>query len=291
VNKAHILRFLNKPCSLKDLKEALAAGVSHYRMARIERAVLQETLVGCIHALVDLLAISNPAAFGRAGRVQRLAMSFAGNLGMEDYWQLDCAALLSQIGYIGLPETLVEKLCRGDPLTDEEKNRSHDVPKVAMRLLDHVPRLEPVIQIIAASYWDDKALERLGEGTIGTGARILGIALEFDALTTGGRTVDEAVGMLRARESRYGKPMLDRFCAHVGAEAAQGEVRLMPLSDVVVGMVLMQDLRSESGTLLVPRGYKVTEALLQRVANHGESLLEQQVYVHCTDLPVEPKLT
>jgi response regulator RpfG family c-di-GMP phosphodiesterase len=288
VNKGHILRFLNKPCSLKDIQDALDAGVAHYRMARIERAVLQETLVGCIHALVDLLAISNPAAFGRAGRVQRLAVSFAGHLGMADYWQLDCAALLSQIGYIGLPEALVDKLYRGDPLSDEEKNRSQDVPKIAMRLLDHVPRLEPVIQIIAASYWDDKALERLGEGTIGTGARILGIALEFDALTTGGRSVDEAVGMLRARELRYGKPMLDSFCAHVGAAASQGEVRLLPLSDVEVGMILMQDLRSESGTLLVSQGYKVTEALLQRVANHGESLLSQQVYVLCIDPPVQP---
>jgi response regulator RpfG family c-di-GMP phosphodiesterase len=279
VNKGQILRFLTKPCSVPDLTDALAAGVAHFRLARAERAVLQETLVGCIHALVDLLAVSNPIAFGRTGRVQQIAMSFADSLGLEGYWQLDCAALLSQIGYIGLPEALVDKLCCGAPLTDAEAERSRDVPKVAMRLLDHIPRLEPVMQIIAATYWDDAALNRLGDGTIGTGARILGIALEYDALTTSGRSRDEAVRLLRAHEARYGQQMLNKFCVYLGAAATEAEMRLMPLSDVQVDMILMQDLRTPSGTLLASRGYKVTAALQERVGNHGKSLLSQQVYV------------
>lgn len=281
VNKGQILRFLTKPCPLAELKDALEAGVVHYRLSRTERAVLQETLVGCIHALVDLLAISNPVAFGRAGRVQRIAMGFAESLGLEDYWQLDCAALLSQIGYIGLPETLVAKLFRGDSLSPEEAERSRDVPKVAMRLLDHVPRLEPVIQIIVACSWDDMALARLGGGTIGTGARILGIALEFDSLTSTGLDTDEAVQMLRARETRYGKEMLDKFSAHVGAADANVEVRLLPLSEVEADMILMQDLRSPSGTLLVSRGYKITGAFLERIGSHDETLVSQVVHVSC----------
>jgi hypothetical protein len=53
----------------------------------------------------------------------------------------------------------------------------------------------------------------------------------------------------------------------------------MALSDLQVDMILMQDLRSPSGTLLASRGYKVTAALQERVSNHGSSLLAQQVYV------------
>src|SRR5207244_2839856 len=60
VNEGQILRFLTKPCPIEDLKRAIEAGVIQHRLVHAERNVLQETLVGCIKALMEVLAIANP---------------------------------------------------------------------------------------------------------------------------------------------------------------------------------------------------------------------------------------
>ena len=73
VNKAQIFRFLTKPCPPDQLKAAVEAGVMQHRLVNAERSILKETLIGCIKALTDVLAITNPVAFGRANRVKRLA--------------------------------------------------------------------------------------------------------------------------------------------------------------------------------------------------------------------------
>src|SRR5580704_10000807 len=132
VNKAHIFRFLIKPCPPEQLKAAVEAGVMQHRLIGAERTILKETLIGCIKALVDVLAIVNPVAFGRASRLKRLAVSFAGTLQCGDFWQLEAAALLSQIGYLSLPAELVEKLYFGERLTPEEKTLAEGVPDVVM---------------------------------------------------------------------------------------------------------------------------------------------------------------
>ncbi len=121
VNKAQIFRFLAKPCPAEQVKAAVEAGVMQYRMVTTERTVLKETLVGCIQALVDVLAITNPVAFGRASRIKRLAMDFATSLGRPEFWQLEAAAMLSQLGFLSLPSELLEKLYYGEPLSSEER--------------------------------------------------------------------------------------------------------------------------------------------------------------------------
>src|SRR5215472_11762402 len=155
VNKAQIFRFLTKPCPPDQLKAAVESGVMQHRLINAERSILKETLNGCINALIDVLAITNPVAFGRASRVKRMAMEFAGKLDCHDFWQLEAAAMLSQIGYLSLPAELVEKLYYGENLTPDEQNQADEVARVAIRLLEHIPRLDPVLQILTALSWSD----------------------------------------------------------------------------------------------------------------------------------------
>ncbi|HVZ36834.1 MAG TPA: response regulator, partial [Polyangiaceae bacterium] len=173
VNKGQIFRFLTKPCPPDQLRAAVEAGVMQNRLINAERAVLQETLVGCINALVDVLAITNPVAFGRASRIKRLAMGLADDAQCPDFWQLEAAAMLSQIGYMSLPVELVDKIYYGERLTPEEAALASGVPQLATKLLEHIPRLEPVMQILNALAWPDEQVLRLGGGTVGLGTRIL----------------------------------------------------------------------------------------------------------------------
>ena len=44
-------------------------------------------------------------------------------------------------------------------------------------------------------------------------------------------------------------------------------------------MTLTQDLRTHNGTLLVPRGFEVTPAFLERIRNYGADFLAERVKV------------
>ena len=279
VNNARIFRFLAKPCPPDQLKTAVEAGVIQYRLINAERSILKETLIGCIKALVDVLAIANPIAFGRASRVKRLALEFAAALHMSDFWQLEAAAMLSQIGYLSLPPALLEKLYYGEALTATEKTLAAGVPAVALRLLENIPRLDPVVQILAALNWNDEALLRLGDGTVGMGTRILGLVLEYDVLNTQGHSVDVAVQTLRRRAPRYTDALIEKFGQHLGAGSGKSEARQIPLKAVQPGMVIAQDIRTQVGTLLVSRGFEVTSLFVERSRNFGPELLDEIIKV------------
>jgi CheY-like chemotaxis protein len=279
VNKGNIFRFLTKPCAPDQLKVAVDAGVIQHRLLNAEQRILQETVLGCIKALTDVLALASPVAFGRATGVQRIAMEFAARLDSGEFWQLEAAAMLSQIGYLSLPVELVEKLYYGENLSIEEQKQADEVAKVAIRLLEHIPRLDPVLQILTALNWNDEQIARLGDGTIGLATRILSMTLHYDAVISRGHPVDIAVQTLRTRAARYGAPLIDEFAQHVGASATARQIRELPLRSLLPGMTLEHDLRTANGTLLVPRGFEVTQTFLERIRNYDPDFLAEKVKV------------
>jgi response regulator RpfG family c-di-GMP phosphodiesterase len=279
VNTAHIFRFLTKPCPPDQLKAAVEAGVGQHRLVNAERSILKETLIGCIKALVDVLAITNPVAFGRANRVKQLAMQIAERADCRQFWQLEAAALLSQLGYLSLPPELVEKLYYGENMTPEERILASGAPELTTSLLENIPRLEPVIQILVALTWTDEQLARLGDGTIGLGTRILDLVLSYDTLITQGHDANVALQTLRGRSSRFGERLIKQLAEHVGAGTTATVAREMPLRAVLPGMIIMQDVRTHMGTLLVPRGFEVTKLFLEKLRNFGPDLLNEVVKV------------
>jgi response regulator RpfG family c-di-GMP phosphodiesterase len=284
VNEGQIFRFLTKPCPTDKLKTAIDAGVSQHLLVSAERVLLQETLIGCIKALIDVLAITNPVAFGRASRVKRLAMEFAGDLGCRGFWQLEAAAMLSQLGYLSLPVELVEKLYYGETLSPDEKVLASGVPEVANKLLGHIPRLEPVMQILAALNAPNDA--KLSQGTINLGARILSLVLDYDSLVSQGLSADSAIDQLKKRDMKHDTSMVERLGTRLGAGSSGGEeVRHVPLRLVTPGMIFMDDLRSEFGVLLVPRGFEISESFVSRMRNFGAKLLGEDVRVMTRHTP------
>ncbi len=279
VNEGQIYRFLTKPCPIDQLKSAIEAGVVQHRVVLAERAVLRETLIGAINALMEVLAIANPVAFGRASRIKRLVMNCAEKLGSSGFWQLEAAALLSQVGYVGLSPALIEKLHFGEPLTPEEQAQVAAVPDVAQKLLDHIPRLEPVIQILVALNWNDQQVAALGDGTIGLGTRILGIVLDHESQVSQGRARDAIFENLRERVGRYGAKLIEHFDDCIGATSEGDRSAEIPLRHVRPGMTLQQDIRTHLGALIVPRGFEVTQTFVQRISSIAPELLDTPVRV------------
>jgi len=275
VNEGQIFRFLTKPCSTETLRAAIDAGVMQHRLLSAERVLLQETLIGCIKALVDILAITNPVAFGRATRLRRLSVELAGALEIKGFWQLEAAAMLSQIGFISLPIELVEKLYYGKRLTPEERTLAEGAPQVAQKLLGRIPRLEPVLEILSAI----KKGGASTDATLKQGANILKLLLEYDAEVVQGHPIELAIQKLRAQQDRHDPKMISALESLVGAAVAPQELCEMTVDRVRPGMVFVDDLYTHVGTLLVPKGFEVTEAFLERARNFGPGILQEKVRV------------
>jgi response regulator RpfG family c-di-GMP phosphodiesterase len=277
VNEGQIFRFLTKPCSPDDLRAAVEAGMVQHRLVTAEKVLMQETLIGCINALIDVLAMTNPVAFGRTSRVKRMVIELAAALGLTEFWQLEAAAMLSQIGYISLPPELVEKLYYGKRLTADERALADAAPRVAQSLLGRIPRIETVMDILTVSQ-DGKA----GDGTDGlvkSGADILRLVLAYDALIVAGQSTNTALQGLRARADVYGALLTERLAGVIGDQPQNQEVFEVPVAAVKPGMVILDDLRTTVGTLLVPKGFEVTNAFLERKRNFDATVLQTKVRV------------
>lgn len=276
INEGQIFRFLTKPCSPDQLRTAIEAAVIQHRLLNAEKVLLQETLIGCIKALIDVLAITNPVAFGRSKRVTRLAIEVSAALGTKNFWQLETAAMLSQLGYISLPVELVEKLYYGEKLTPEERILADGAPQVANNLLGHIPRLEPVLQILAAA---QKKPDETEGGMVELGANVLRLVMDYDSLIAQGHATNVAIQTLRKQTDKYEPTMLEKFATLLGAGTSTQEICELPLRAVAPGMIILDDLRTHMGTLLVPKGFEVTAVFLERMRNFGSGMLTEKVRV------------
>jgi CheY-like chemotaxis protein len=273
INEGQIFRFLTKPCAPAKVLAAVEAGVTHHRLLTAEKTLLQDTLIGCVKALIDVLAITNPVAFGRSNRVKNLAMAVSQAAGHPSFWQLEAAAMLSQIGYISLPVGLVEKLYYGIKLTGEESVLAAGAPAVAQTLLGHIPRLEPVLDILTLS---QKSTGVSADGLTTLGGNILRLVLEYDIQVARGNAT--AVESIRAI-NRHDSHLVEHLAAAVVTDSRKEEITEIAVGKVKTGMVILDDVRTHKGVLLVPKGFEVTDAFIERMRNFGPGVLAERIRV------------
>jgi hypothetical protein len=73
----------------------------------------------------------------------------------------------------------------------------------------------------------------------------------------------------------------------VGEVDAPREISEVAIGNLKPSMVLMDDLYTQAGSLLVPKGFEVSETFLERTRNFSQGILEQRVRVVS---PVKPGL-
>jgi len=191
-----------------------------------------------------------------------------------DLWQMETAAMLSQIGCIILPDRILKNLFAGQRFTQEETRLFETHPAMGSNLIGHIPRMEEVARIIAyqEKHFDGSGTPRDGlrGESIPIGARILKVALDFDLLETEGVPRGSVVPLLRQREGWYDPEVLDALEGMLLWKDEQ-EVWEIRLSQLQPGMTLFEDLCVTNGLTLIARGQKVTLAILLRLKHFSET--------------------
>jgi response regulator RpfG family c-di-GMP phosphodiesterase len=276
VNNAQLFRFLTKPCAPNDLVRACTAALVQHRLVTAERVLLEQTLHGSVKALADVLALANPVAFGRAVTVQGSVKRLAKAAGMRQPWEVEVAAMLSPIGAVTLPTSTAEKLYAGAPLSEDEVEMVNRIPAITRRILQNIPRLEGVMQIL------DNYMRPFDEGAgpnlIPIGARMLRIARDYDALQAQGLDPAVALNAMRSREGLYDSHLLQTF-AEATADGADMRVREIDLAQLESGMTLAGDVRSAAGQLLIAHGHEASEGLIERLRNLAEGFVREPLRI------------
>jgi response regulator RpfG family c-di-GMP phosphodiesterase len=276
VNEAQLFRFLTKPSQASDLLAACQAALAQHRLQTAERVLLEQTLKGAVKALTEILGLASPAAFGRSARVRKLVMATAEALGVTDTWEIEVAALLSNLGAVTLPAETAEKLYAGTVLTPGEQEMVSRVPDLTRGLLEHIPRLEGVTSILDG--YRRSAGIRI-DGELPLGARILRIALDFDTLDAHGADHDVALAALRGRGPIYDAALLDAFEQVVGHSSEHLIVREIRCGQLRAGMMLASDVRSDAGSLLIARGHTATDQLIARLLNLRTGSIREPILI------------
>ncbi len=271
VNKGKLFRFLTKPCPVEDLTQALDAALEQYRLVRSERELLEETLSGSVQLLTEMLELVNPVAFGRTSRIRTLVGLLIPGLGTGHAWQLELTALLSQVGLVAVPGEILEKVDRGEALTDREQTVWSQHPQVGRDLVVKIPRLEAVAESIA---WQLKRFDGKGppEGNVAgkeipLGARVLKAVVDYDALTQQGADACEALARMGSEEGCYDPHILELMKSTVVKVKAGYEFRTVSLDDLYAGMITTGGIYTKKRQLIVGKGTELTPTLLARIRN------------------------
>jgi response regulator RpfG family c-di-GMP phosphodiesterase len=270
--------------------------------ARLEESFMDA--VGLVASLIDAL---NPQLGKVMRRTAELARILAENEGLraDDVRQIETAALVHDVGLLGLPERCLKRVDFESRGVGSEKYRNH--PLIAEALLAPIEKLKSAAEMVrhhhecvdGSGYPDG-----LRGGSIPFGARILAVAGDYcrtlcsrmnnkdapiDTLSKGdllqGR-VQQAI--LRGAGSRYDMRVVDALLkvlerGAVEKNGSEGGVRApswVEISQLAEGMVLSCDLRLKDGRLLLARGSRIKSSSiesLQRLFAHR--LVESKIPV------------
>lgn len=324
INKGEVYRYITKPWNDDELRSAVREALEHYNLTAENRRLtelikgqnaqlvdlnknleskveqktrkIKENFFAFVKIFSNLMELFDQNAGGHSKRVG--AMSRAMVLKMQfdeaDADLIETAALLHNIGLIGIPRDLLER--DEDSLNEDEKALLRHNPALSQDLLSHIDTLKQAGIIIRGQMerFDGRGYpDGLKKEELHIGSRILAVCKSYDTLKNGRRKLPlaEIVKWLKDESgTRFDPEVVDEFIGLL-AEWREDEISGMSpdqraayerisLKDMRSGMVLAGPIVTNKGRLLVTKGTVLTEVLIDKVLKfHQLDPVVEHIYV------------
>lgn len=234
-----------------------------------------------IDVFASLIELREGKRAGHAKRVAQYAKDIATSLGISEHGTNDIylAALLHNIGLIGMPDHILSSAYSELSFTEQKKYREH--PIFGEASLMSIPPLYKAAKFIRqhCEYEDGSGFpDGLVGAEIEIGAKIIGIISKYDeyklGFITGQQESDDAAVryLIKNSNTKFNKKVVDVFLKNIKPNYKR-EAMYQPsiidkgISTKVIkeGMVLAQDLVTPGGVLLLVKGQKITGEIIARV--------------------------
>lgn len=315
INKGEVYRYINKPWNDDELKAAVRDAVDLYRIVQENRALheltarqnlelaglnrgleakvadktkrIRDNFFAFVRLFADLMEIYDENVGGHSKRVAAMARGVVLKFGFDaaDVDLIESAALLHNIGLIGVPRDIIDK--DEDFLNEDEKALLRHNPVLSQDLLRSMDTLRQVGIIIRSHterYDGTGYPDGLRKDEIHIGSKIIAVCKLYDRLRSGHKmmTQAEAAGCLNAERSKGFDPeVIDVFFDFIKDWKDDGAVQsspahgrlaapattILPINEIKPGMALVQNIVTSKGRLLVTKGTVLTSALVEKVVN------------------------
>jgi putative two-component system response regulator len=278
--------FISKPVHPDELFARVRAGVrvvelqedlklQKQKLAEANKA-LQESYDGMLDLLTLLVGVHVPNATKRADRGIHIIQWFGKKLELtpEEIQLFSSATALHEIGKISLPEDVLE----AENKDFGTKERSH-YPIAGERLLSKIPKLADVGVIIRhqlenfdGSGYPDRLL---GE-EIPLGARLLRVVNYLEHLEGNVKdlTTEKIIeGFQKSRGIMIDPVFVQLIEEYLNVEENRAWMegkKAIAVSDLIPGMILAADLKTGSGTKLLPKDSIVTQMHINKINAHHQ---------------------
>ena len=268
INDGGVYRYLAKPAGTDELRSTVREAVALHGRSTSDRQLLDKTLKASLQALFGCLELASPLAFARAGRIRTLVGELCHEMQLDALWEIEVAAMASQLGAVTLPPTVLQKLDKGMPVTEDEQYMVDAMPGVAVQLLRSIPMLEDVVDIVRGLGRNPP--EHRGP-LVEAAIDVVRTAIDFETLESRGLEVESAVAVLECRD-HSALHVLAALRRVKGCVQVKEQVRGLRVVDLEVGMRVAEDIQATNGLVLIGRGMIVTELLLDRLTNFARMI-------------------
>ncbi len=241
--------YITKPFQFEEVQARVETHMGLQRARRAERDLLKNTLNGAVRTIADLIHQTGPALGKRSDAIRDIVVHLTSQLGLDEPWQYELAAILCLIGCIALPAESFERVYgRAPRASDEEMFRAH--PENGARLIAKIPRLEIVSEMIRGQ---QTAGDLRPQGVAELGACILRIAVELDRWMFAGLSFAVSLRHLKAMPRGFPPEMIEALRSY-SPYVAPFEVRAAPSCRTrpahQVSMVTEDDIVTKDGQQL-----------------------------------------
>jgi CheY-like chemotaxis protein len=268
INDGGVYRYLAKPVGTDELRSTVHDAVELHGRSTADRQLLDKTLKASLQALFGVLQLASPLAFARAGRIRTLVSELCHDMQLDALWEIEVAAMASQLGAVTLPPSVLAKLDKGLPCTDDEQGMVDAMPGVAVQLLRNIPNLSDVIEIVRGLGLNPPPHPG---PLVETAVDVVRTAIEFETLESRGLEVESAITVLECRD-HSALHVLATLRKVKGCVQVKDKVRGLRVVDLEVGMRVAEDIVATNGLVLIGRGMVVTELLLDRLNNFARMI-------------------
>ena len=285
INNGGIRHYVAKPWKDAELRKLIHECIVHYNLTvenlflvdelkqRNEslRELLDGTVVQTARILSDMLTYVNPHASAQVNRIRRLGLGvlkMMPDLHPVEQWEIQRALDLFNLGLAVLPPWIQVSLNK-DGLSSVDRfplARNHHL--LAAGLLKEIPRFDGVASIIRLQQKDfDGSGEPVDEGVKGNdipiGARLLHILIDLDKNSTENFKGREVLERMANRPSKYDVNLIARMLGTSNQQRSAGQELDVTVGGLRPGMVLLSDVITQSGELLLRSQSTITETALK----------------------------
>lgn len=156
-------------------------------------------------------------------------------------------------------------------------------PSMGADIIAKIPRMEAIAESLRyqRKYFDGTGTPRdsIKGKEIPAGSRILTVVIDFDNLIEKNISEKKALTMMLDQSQKYDPEVL-KSLANVIGEQQSLTTREVTLAGLTIGMVIAKDIISTEGTLIIRKGFVVSETVLERLFMYSKrQALSEPIYI------------